>query len=397
MRFALVGPTYPYRGGIAHHTTLLARCLAADPAHEVLLISFSRQYPGWLYRGRSDRDPSDAPLHTPAEYLLDPLSPWRWPRVTRRLRQWGPEALILPWWVPFWAPVWAYLGRAGRRLPGKPALLFICHNVLPHEPGPFDRPALRLALSPGDGFVVHSHADAATLSQLLPGARVRVTPLPTYAAVGAPASAAGPRGGAGPEATRLPGLPLDDRPWFLMCGLIRPYKGLDVLLAAWPGVVRERPAHLVVAGEFWHDSEPGFRRQIAALGLEEHVTLINQYLPDERLAAYVRQASAVILPYRSATQSAVVQLAFGHGTPVITTRVGGLPEAVDDGQTGLLAAPQAPEQLAGAVVRYLNEGLEPVFRANIAARQDRFGWDRLVTALVDLARDRRDRAGRSQE
>ena len=108
-RFCLIGPTYPYRGGIAHYTTLLAQHLREE--HEVLLLSFSRQYPAWLFPGKSDKDPSERPLQTEAHYDLDPLNPLTWQRTLRQIRNWQPEVVIIPWWHPYFAPVWAALGR----------------------------------------------------------------------------------------------------------------------------------------------------------------------------------------------------------------------------------------------------------------------------------------------
>ncbi|MCA9977840.1 MAG: glycosyltransferase, partial [Anaerolineales bacterium] len=218
-RYCLIGPTYPYRGGIAHYTTLLAQAL--EHGNEVLFISFSQQYPQWLFPGRSDRDPSERPLQTDAEYLLNPLNPLSWWRTLRRMRQWGPEVVIIPWWVPFWAPAWMALGQGIRRLPTRPKLLFICHNVLPHEQGKL-RPILplltRWALAAGNGYIVHAEADAAILRQILPQAAVRVTPHPTYAALGDVPAAA------------LPWSLPTDRPLLLFAGFVRPYNGLDVVL-----------------------------------------------------------------------------------------------------------------------------------------------------------------------
>jgi glycosyltransferase involved in cell wall biosynthesis len=372
-RFCLIGPTYPFRGGIAHHTTLLARALRQE--HETLFISFIRQYPAWLFPGRSDRDPSQQPVIAEAERLLDPLNPLSWRRTYRRIREWQPEVLVIPWWVPFWAPAWAVLGRAVKRAAMPPKLLFICHNVVPHERGLFDRLALRLALAPADGFVVHSQQDRARLLGHFPAATVTVTPLPTYAALGPEGTSAG-----------LPdGIPAD-RPLLLFCGFVRPYKGLDVLLDALPAVLERRPAHLLVAGEFWRGAEE-YRRQIERLGLDEAVTILDTYVPNEDLSGLIRQAQVVVLPYRDATQSAVVQLAFGLGRPVITTNVGGLAEAVIDGQTGLIVPPEDPPALAAAIVRFFAEELGPVFEANIAGQRERFSWRRLVEGLEGLAQE----------
>ena len=377
MRICLIGPTYPYRGGIAHYTTLLARHLRESGEYDVLLISFSRQYPGWLYRGRTDRDPSRRPVQTEAEYLLNPLNPLTWWRTLRRIEQWRPDVVVLPWWVPFWAPVWAVLGRGVRRLPGAPRLLFICHNVLPHEKGTLGQwllPAVvRHTLAPGDGFIVHAQSSAERLEAILPEARFRVTPHPSYAALGRDREKA------------LPVPVPQDRPLLLFAGFVRPYKGLDVLLEALPSVLARRSVHLLAAGEFWEDVE-GYREQTAALGIADAVTLLDAYLPDEQLAACMAAADVVVLPYRSATQSGVVQLAFGYQRPVITSDVDGLREAVAHEQTGLLVPPEDPAALAAAINRFFDEDLGDAMRANIQAQAGRFSWERLSAALLDLAR-----------
>lgn len=376
-RYCLIGPTFPYRGGIAHYTTLLAQHLRLN--HEVLFISFSQQYPTWLFPGRSDKDPSARPLRTDAEYLLNPLNPWSWRRTLARLRAWQPDVVVVPWWVPFWAPAWAALGRGIRRLPGRPKLLFICHNVLPHEQGKL-RPILpqltRLALGAGDGFIVHSAADGAILQQILPGAVLAVTPHPTYAALGDTPPAALP--------FALPA----DRPLLLFAGFVRPYKGLDVLLAALPLALAERPLHLLVAGEFWQGTAP-YQEQITQLGISEAVTLVDDYLPNELLAACIRRADVVVLPYRSATQSGVIQVVFGQGKPVITTNVGGLGEVVDHERTGLVVPPEDPAALAAAINRFFAEELGPVFAAHISQENGRFSWQHLIDKLETLHGGRR--------
>jgi glycosyltransferase involved in cell wall biosynthesis len=370
VRYCLIGPTYPFRGGIAHYTTFLALELLKE--HEVLLISFKRQYPGWLYPGESDRDPSQHPLQTQAEYLLDPLNPFSWQQTLQRIKEWKAEVVVIPWWVPFWAPAWAILGRGIKRMPHKPKLLFICHNVQPHEKSIIDKLALQAALSPGDGYIVHSQADADQLLSHFPEAKVRVTPLPTYAAL------------AGSGNYNLPVKIPADRPLLLFCGFVRPYKGLDVLLEAMPRVLAEREVHLLAAGEFWNGTQP-YQRQITDLDISKSVTLFDKYLTNEELVACVDAADVVVLPYRSATQSAIVQVAFGRGRPVITTDVGGLPDVVMDGKTGLVVPAGDPEALAAAINRYFGEDLGEKFEANVRNMADYFDWRTLVQALMEIS------------
>lgn len=366
-RICLIGPTHPYRGGIAHYTTLLARHLRQE--HELLFISFSRQYPKWLFPGPSDLDPSQRPLREEAEYLLDPLNPISWQRSLRRIQAWAPQLVVIPWWVPFWAPAWGTLARRIKRLPSKPGLVFICHNVLPHEEGRLDRLAVRWALGPGDGFLVHSQADSRLLRKMIPTAEIRVTPIPTYGPLGVEATDALP--------VTLPA----DRPILLFCGFVRPYKGLDILLDAMPVVLTNQPVHLLVAGEFWQ-SDARYRAQIEHLDLADSVTLVNRYLPNELLAAFVLRSDVVVLPYRSASQSAIVQLAFGLGRPIITTDVGGLAEMVDNERTGLIVPPEDSRALASAINRFFDEGLADRFAANIRQEQHRFSWQHLVDMLA---------------
>lgn len=366
MRYAIIGPTYPYRGGIAHYTTLLAKHLRKD--HEVLLLSFSRQYPSWLFPGKSDKDPSLRPLQTEAEYILDPINPFTWRKTLKCLQGWQPDVIIMPWWHPYFAPAWAWLSRAIKKLPNQPKLIFICHNVLPHEQSKLDKVAVKTALLRGDRFIVHSQVDGKRLKALIADASVRVTSLPTYEALGKNPV---------PANVKFP----DNCFHLLFFGIVRHYKGVDILLEALPAVLKEYPIHLVIAGEFW-ENENVYQEQIRRLKLETAVTIDNRYIPDEELSGYVRAADVVILPYRSATQSAVVQVALGNNCPVITTDVGGLAEAVEDGCTGLIVPPEDEKALANAILHYFENGLKSVFVENIHTKESKFSWDVLIQNLM---------------
>jgi glycosyltransferase involved in cell wall biosynthesis len=368
-RIVLIGPTYPFRGGIAHYTTLLSRHLRVS--HETLLISFVRQYPRWLFPGQSDRDPTRRPLQTEAEYLLDPVNPLTWVRTLKRVRQWQPDIVVMQWWHSFWAPLWAFMARGVKRLPIKPKLLFICHNVVPHERRPWDGMALRLALAPGDGFITHSQPEAHQLRRLFPGGRVEVAHLPTYASLGEG------------ELVDLPFELPQDRPLILFFGFVRRYKGLDVLLEALPEVLANQPVHLLVVGEFWQNDK-SYLEQVRQLDLETAVTLVNAYIPDEELVACIRAADVVVLPYRSATQSAAVQLAFGLGKPVITTNVGGLSEVVEHGRTGLVVPSEEPKALAKSINRYFSDCLAPKFASEIRSRNENYSWQKFEECLLRL-------------
>ena len=359
MKICVVGPTYPYRGGIAHYTTLLVRHLRAS-GHPTKLYSFTRQYPRWLFPGKSDKDPSATPLRTECEYVLDPMNPLTWWRLCRKIRADAPAVVVLQWWVPYWTPSLSMIARWIKRNTTA-SIIFICHNVVPHEGGGFiDRRLASTVLHYGDAFIVHSEQDRHRLHALLPKATIVKAQLPTYAELADQSP-----GIATAELRAELGLP-DDRPVLLFFGFVRPYKGLEYLIQALPLVLAELPVHLLVVGEFW--TAPVFYTRYAQdFGVESAITFINRYITNEELGPYFDLADVVVLPYISATQSAVVQLAFGFSKPVITTRVGGLYEIVQDRVTGLIVPPQDEVALAAAIVRYFREELAAPMTAAIQA------------------------------
>lgn len=378
MRICVVGPTYPFRGGIAHYTTLLVRHLRLA-GHQAPLYSFTRQYPSWLFPGKTDRDPSTTPLRVDCEYILDPINPFTWLRLFRRVRADNPDLLVLQWWVPYWTPCLTALGWLVKRNT-RIKIVFICHNVTPHEGGGIlDRRLALTALRRGDTLLVHSEQDRFKLLALLPQARVVKASHPTYAPL-----AQQPSSATDSLRTRL-GLPATG-PILLFFGFVRPYKGLEYLIQALPLIRKRLPAHLVVAGEFWSSRE-FYERYAGEFGVAQQISFVDQYIPNEELQAYFELADVVVLPYVSATQSGVAQLAFGFNKPVITTRVGGLAEVVEDGVNGLLVPPQDEVALADAVIRFFTDDVGARIGERMrAGGSATYSWEELVQTLEDVAR-----------
>jgi len=370
MRLALVGPTYPFRGGISHYTTLL--CAELRKRHQVDFFSYTRQYPRWLFPGETDIDPSTMPLQVAARRVLDPLNPLTWVRAVHAMTQAGLDGILLPWTIPYWAPMLAFLAFWVRRL-SRARVVFICHNVLPHERHQWDVPLGRLTLAQGDRFIVHSESDRAELLKLIPGARVLRATIPVYNAF-----PPGPDSAAAKAQLGLSG------PVLLFFGFIRPYKGLRTLLQALPLALQHLPMHLLIVGEFWEDRAV-YERIILENHLAEHVTIVGRYVPNEEVGIYFAAADVVVLPYESATQSAVVPLAYGYGRPVISTRVGGLPEVIREGETGFLVPPSDPQALAEGIVRFFKEDRGAAFAHRIREMAPViFGWEGLVRQIEAL-------------
>jgi glycosyltransferase involved in cell wall biosynthesis len=381
VKICIIGPTYPYRGGIAHYTTLLVKHLEAA-GHQVKLYSYTRQYPKFLFPGKTDKDPSQTTLRVPCEYIVDPIQPFSWWRVYRRMRRDLPDLVILQWWVPYWTPSLAAISWLIKRRT-KMKLVYICHNVTPHEEsGTIDHRLAWVVLRRGDAFIVHSEQDRRKLLALLPQPRVWRTNLPTYEVLQQLTTTSEQ-----PQSIRR-ALNLDGKQVLLFFGFVRPYKGLEYLIQALPLVREQLPnAHLLIVGEFWTGKQ-AYLAYAQQAGVEEHITIVDQYVPNEDLPNYFDAADVVVLPYVSATQSAVVQLAFGFGKPVITTRVGGLHEVVQDGYNGLVVPPQNEEALAEAIVRYFKQSLGAAMRDHIAAERGtgRFSWQEVVDALEAINR-----------
>jgi glycosyltransferase involved in cell wall biosynthesis len=381
VKISIIGPTYPYRGGIAHYTTLLVKHLL-ERGHSAKLYSYTRMYPRLLFPGKTDKDPSASTLRVPCEYIVDPINPLSWWRVFRRVRRDDPDLLVLQWWVPYWTPSLAaisYLVKHYTRI----KIVYVCHNVTPHEEsGTIDHRLAWVVLKRGDAFIVHSEQDRRKLRALLPRSQVWRTNLPTYEELQHLAEQSTDH-----HVSRAT-LGLDGKRVVLFFGFVRPYKGLEYLIQALPLALKQLPdLHLLVVGEIWsgrHTYE-GYARNA---GVAEHMTIIDEYVPNEALDDYFAIADVVVLPYVTATQSAVVQLAFGFGKPVITTRVGGLHEVVQDGYNGLVVPPQNEEALAAAIVRYFEQGLAESLSSNIRNEREngRFSWDQVVDVLEDVER-----------
>jgi len=384
MRIALVGPVLPWRGGIAQYLGMLGESLMARA--EVRGVTFTRQYPGLLFPGESQRDPTAEPPRFPVTPLIDSIGPWSWRRAARHLERFAPGLVLLKWWIPFFGPAFASavgpLRRRGTRV------VLVCDNLIPHERRPFDLAFTRWMLRNSDGYLVMSKSVERDLDRLKPGAPRRHVLHPLYAQFD--------RGRWTRESARKR-LGLDGEV-ALFFGYVRRYKGLDTLLDAWPAVRARRPATLVVAGEFYEDVAP-YRERVAranaAVGagggtdpaggaVEGSVRMLSRYIPDEEVEALFKAADVVVLPYRSATQSGVTHVAYALGVPVITTDVGGLAETVRPGETGLVVPPESPAALADAIVRYVAEGMAPRLRAGVAELRQAHSWETLADRVVEL-------------
>ena len=372
-RFCLIGPTYPYRGGISHYNTCLIRELARRG--EVRAINFTRLYPGFLFPGKTQLDESAAPLAAESERLIDSINPFTWIRAGVRAARTCPDLVLIQWWHPFFAPAMFTIG-ALLRIMRRGKIVFICHNVLPHETSRIDRMLAGLAFSVGDGFLVQSRADRDKLVRIRKNVPVIVHPHPIYDFFAT---------GSLTRETAREAIGEGAGPLLLFFGYIRAYKGLTFLLEAMPLVRAKLPARLLVVGEFYED-RAAYTALAGRLGLAEAVRFVDRYVANEEVEAFFVASDLVILPYVSATQSGIVQIALAFDRPVVVTDVGGLPEAVAAGKTGFVVPSRDPASLAAAIIRFFEEGWAPRMAPFFAAEKKRFSWDAMAGAVEELAR-----------
>lgn len=371
-RIAMLGPLWPYRGGIAHFGASLVRALLAR-GHTVRPYTFRRQYPDRLFPGTTQFDDGPPPDGLPpAPRVLDSVSPPSWRRTARRVVADGADVLVLHYWMAFFAPALGTVARWAQRRGVR--VVTVVHNAVAHEPKPGERALARWALAASDALVTMSRSVTDDLAALGVTVPVHQTLHPVYDVFGAPVDRAAARAALGLDA---------DAPTLLFFGFVRRYKGLHVLLDAMPHILARMPrARLVVAGEFYAD-EAALRAQAAPLGAA--VRFDADYIADARVAPYFGAADVVVQPYVSATQSGVAQIAFHFGRPVITTDVGGLAETVPDGDAGLVVPPDDPRALADAVVRFFEEGLAPRLAAGVGRQRAEGTWERFCEVLEAVA------------
>ena len=376
MKYCVIGPTYPFRGGIAHYSTLLVKHLRER--HDVRFISYIKQYPKWLYPGNTAMDPTteSGVLQVACDRVLTPWNPLTWWQTYQIIKQDAPDVLILQWWTPFWSPMLFALTRLIHRNT-KIRVIFLCHHMIPPDGGVFDWFLARRILWRGNAFVVMSEEDFALMRRALPWARIRGTTHPPYDIFSRdPIEQKQAR-------AKLKLTPND--PVLLFFGFVRRYKGLRYLIEAMPQVRQQLPkAKLIVVGEFWED-ERLYRELVARLGLTDCVQFYSKYVPNDDMSTYFSASDVVVMPYLEATQSGVAQLAIGFERAMIATNVGGMPDAVEDGKTGLLVPPADSGALAQAIVRYFQDDLRALFSENIRHAKASASWQPLVQLIEELS------------
>ena len=369
MKIILLGPAHPYRGGLASIMETMAREWQSR-GHEVRIYTFTVQYPSLLFPGKTQYVTTPAPEDLHIERVMNTVNPLNWLSLGLRLRRECPDMVVMKYWTPFMAPCFGTIARIAR---SNGVTKFVCQidNVEPHEHHIIDRPCNHYYLGAVDGFVymseqVHGELKAYTAAPAL------FSPHPMFENFGKAVER--------DEACRRIGIDPAQR-YTLFFGLIRDYKGLDLLLKAWAKWMPDG-RKLLIAGEFYASREK-YIALIEELGLRDRVVLHDRFIADEDVKYYFSAADALVLPYRTATQSGVTQIAYNFSLPMIVTRVGGLPEIVPDGRVGLVCEADAESIKEALEALYDGDRLQ-TFKENFAQERKRFSWAAMCDRLEEV-------------
>jgi glycosyltransferase involved in cell wall biosynthesis len=371
-KWVLIGPVYPYKGGISHYTGLMYRALSK--VHDTVMISYKMQYPKLLFKKEQRDYDNDTFRVEGTQFLINTANPFNIMGVASKIVKMKPEKVIIQWWHPYFAPCYVLLAGKLKRA-GIP-VTYICHNVFPHERFPLDKQLTRMALKKGSRYILHAQGEVNELLSIRPDADYRVSVHPTYSAFNFENMDMR-------TAREKLGIPADER-ILLFFGFVREYKGLKHLLKAM-SLMKDKTdfiPQLYVVGDFAGNKDE-YLKLIDDLDIKDRVTVIDGYVPDKEVEKYFSAANLVVLPYESATQSGIVQIAYGFRKPVIVTRVGGLPEVVEDGITGDIIEPFDDKALAEAIYRYFAEDKQEKYTQGIIEREYRFSWDRMAEVLSE--------------
>lgn len=371
-RILIMGPGHPLRGGLATFNQRLAQQFQQE-GHDCGIVSFSLQYPSFLFPGKTQYSDEPAPEGLEIRPLINSVNPLNWLQVGRRLKRERPDLIVVRYWLPFMGPALGTILRQVRKN-RHTRVVCIADNVIPHEKRAFDEAFTRYFLPSVDGFVTMSDKVMQDLKRFVPHKPATLVQHPLYDNFGAKLSKA--------EARKQLDLPQEEK-IILFFGFIRKYKGLDLLLEAMAEpLLRDAGVRLLVAGEFYEDEAP-YQELIRSKGIADRVLLHTRFIPDSEVRNYLCAGDFIVQPYRNATQSGVTPLAYYFERPMVVTNVGGLPDLVPDHRCGIVCAPE-PAAIAAAVTECYRLG-ETFFVPHMQEEKKKYTWDHLTRALFQVA------------
>ena len=366
MKILIVGPAWPYRGGIADFDERIAREYIKK-GDEVEIFTFTLQYPSFLFPGKTQYSPDPRPEDLDIKRKVNSINPFNWIKVGRELKKKNANLLIIKFWLPLMAPCFGTIARIVKGN-GKTKVISILDNIIPHEHRPGDKILSKYFISSIDAFIAMSKSVYDDLKSLNDKKPCLLSPHPIYDNFGTAVRREAAIGSLGLDPSAK---------YMLFFGFIRDYKGLDILLKAVADErIKNSDIKLIVAGEFYNNSEKYFEME-KQLGLEGKMIWRTDFIADEQVKNYFCASDIIVQPYKTATQSGVTQIAYHFEKPMLVTNVGGLPEIVPNGKVGYSVEPEA-KVIADAISDFYCNGRYAEFVENIKEEKKKYSWDRML-------------------
>ena len=371
MKIVIIGPAYPYRGGIALFNEQLAKAFQENK-HTVEIVTFKLQYPSILFPGKTQLSDDLPPLNLKITQQINSINPFNWIKVGLRIKKQQPDLVIFSYWMPFMAPCFGTIASILKNNKRSKTIGLI-HNIIPHEKRFSDHSLTNFFTKRIDGFIVLS-SDVEKDLKTFTNNPVLQTPHPLYDNFGEPKSKE--------EAKKLLNLNPNFN-YILFFGIIRKYKGLDILLNAFADQrIKDKKLKLLVAGEFYED-DTDYLKIINDFDLKDDVIITKTFIPNSEVVNYFCAADIVVQPYRHATQSGVTQIAYHFNKPMLVTDVGGLKEMVSHQVVGYVSQPNA-NAVADAINDFYSENKEEFFIKGIQQEKLKYAWQIMVDKTLEL-------------
>lgn len=374
MKITILSTAFPYRGGIAVFTERLARAFQEE-GDRVKISTFSLQYPNFLFPGKSQYSSSEKPQDLAIEREVNSINPINWIRIGLKLKKQRPDILILKYWLPFLSPCFGTISRIARSNKHTKAIVVI-DNLIPHEKRFGDHLLNSYFVNSVDGFVAMSKTVFDDLSQFDADKKKILGVHPLYDNFGKAKS----------KEEAIENLGFDKNyKYMLFFGIIRKYKGLDILLEAFAdNRLKNQNLKLIVAGEFYEDAKP-YHDLIKQHNLADSVILATRFIPDKQVVDYFCAADIIVQPYKHATQSGVTQIAYHFEKPMLVTNVGGLNEIVPHNKAGYVCKPNAND-VANHLVDFFSKNKEELFIEGVKKEKSKYSWDKMIENIKSLHR-----------
>ena len=370
MKIVLVGPFPPFRGGISDLNAALADHLSKR--HEIHAINFTTQYPKVLFPGKTQFKKGDSAQEVDSIRCLSSINPFSWRKTAYKIIDIEPDLVLFRFWLPFFAPAFSGVAKKIRKY-SDATIMVICDNIIPHEERLLDTRLTKRFFGFIDSFIVLSKKVENELLSFVPEAKYKYSPHPIYSIFNNTLS----------KEQAKAELKLATKKVLLFFGLIREYKGLDILINAMEKIKTELEDYtLLIVGECY-ENENKYTELIKKAGITDNVKCHYSFIPDNEVGKYFSAADVVVLPYKTASQSGIVQIAYHFDTPVIVSNVGGLPEIVDEGKTGYCVEP-SPNAFAKAIKAFYENDNISEMNSNISEYKSQFSWDAMVKAIEKL-------------